>query len=151
MFYYYIYYSLDLFISLEEGSKQFFTAPKFGIISYGVSMTTLEEVFLKIGDDEGSREEKPEQDGGDSNDEENKGIVNSPADNMGLETDAHLTINDASLTGSSTNLHNSSLDLHPAEYNLPTGIKEVSLWIQLMALLEVCSLFYEGEIDVAPS
>lgn len=135
--FYFVFVS-DLFKALEESnpaeSDQFFTAPKLGIITYGVSMTTLEEVFLKLGDeDEELQEQEQEQENEPDSNEEVHGRTNP----IVVEDESHLTVDETALSGSATNLHNSSLDLHPTEFNVQSGNKQASMWVQLMALLEV--------------
>ena len=48
----FLLYSIALFETLEDDTAGRPTSEQLGIQSYGISMTTLEEVFLKLGEDE---------------------------------------------------------------------------------------------------
>ena len=83
---------LDLFTYFESDGEEIFSVPKLGIISYGVSMTTLEEVFLKLEEEE----------------EQEKEDVNNHDQKINNET-SHLTLDDENCINTST------LELNPPE------------------------------------
>ena len=112
---------LDLFSHFESlnNTEKIFSVPKLGIVNYGISMTTLEEVFLRL---------EREEDYGDnetSNLEESKGLKSS----------ALLTARETNKGASSSNLYASAAVFEQ------TGSSDrkcyVSLWVHFMALLKV--------------
>ena len=82
-------------------------------------MTTLEEVFLKLEEEED-----------DNNDE-----TSELGENAGLRSNPLLTAGETDISASSNNLHASTAVLE--QTGLSDGKRHVSLWVHLMALLEV--------------
>ena len=113
---------LDLFGHFESlnTTEKYFSVPKLGIVSYGISMTTLEEVFLKL---------EAEED--DSNNE-----TSELEENASLKKNASLTAGETDIGARSHNLYASTAVLEKTVQS--DGKRRVSLWVQLMALLEVC-------------
>ena len=80
-------------------------------------MTTLEEVFLKLEEEE------------DDIDNETSELE----ENVGLRNNAFLTADETDISASSNNLYASTAVLTGAS----DGKRHVSIWVHLMALLEV--------------
>ena len=59
----------DLFTAIED---EISAKGSLGIDSYGVSMTTLEEIFLHLGEEEEARKEEEEMNGGGPGSKEGK-------------------------------------------------------------------------------
>ena len=112
---------LDLFSHFESlnNTDKTFSVPKLGIVSYGISTTTLEEVFLKL------EEEEVDSDNATSELEQNAGLRN----NVLFKADK------TDIGGSSNNLY-ASTAVHE-QTGSSDGKLQVSLWVHLMALLEV--------------
>ena len=112
---------LDLFIHFESlnNTEKICSVPKLGIVSYGISTTTLKEVFLKLEKEEGN-----------SNNE-----TSELEENAGLSNNASLTVGETDIGASSKNLHASTAVLE--QTGSSDGKRHVSLWVHLMALLEV--------------
>ena len=112
---------LDLFSHFENlnSTDKSFSVPKIGIVSYGISTTTLEEVFLKL------EEEEVDSDNATSELEQNAGLRN----NVLFKADK------TDIGGSSNNLY-ASTAVHE-QTGSSDGKLQVSLWVHLMALLEV--------------
>ena len=112
---------LDLFSHFESlnNTEKIFSVPKLGIVSYGISMTTLEEVFLRL------EKEEDYSDNETSNLEESKG----------LKSNALLTARETNKDASSSNLYASAAVFQQ------TGSSDrkcyVSLWVHFMALLKL--------------
>ncbi|XP_065066088.1 cholesterol transporter ABCA5-like [Rhopilema esculentum] len=108
----------DLFASLEEANptNEPCSASNIGVTSYGVSMTTLEEVFLKLDDDENQISE---------------GVINPQTQ----ESTENLVIDDG--------LKAPRLSTNDVRVNVPemqcitTKGLLMQMWLQLTALLEV--------------
>ena len=85
---------LDLFSHFESlnNTEKIFSVPKLGIVRYGMSMTTLEEVFLKL------REEE------DNNDNE----ISDIEENAGLRNNTLLTAGETDITTSCNSLYDST-------------------------------------------
>ena len=85
---------LDLFSHFESlnDTEKMFSVPKLGIVRYGISMTTLEEVFLKL------REEE------DNNDNETSALE----ENAGLRNNTLLTAGETDITTSCNSLYDST-------------------------------------------
>ena len=96
-----------------------FSAPKLCIGSYFISTTTLEEVFLKL------EEEEVDSDNATSELEQNAGLRN----NVLFKADK------TDIGGSSNNLY-ASTAVHE-QTGSSDGKLQISLWVHLMALLEV--------------
>lgn len=117
----------ELFNHFEESKEadNLFSVTKLGITSYGVSITTLEEVFLKL--EEPSEEE-----------EEANTIENSQAHPIAMNEHTHLTVNNGlKVSGSVGDLYSSNLELNPTTLDSTSKRTDVSLWVQFMALLEI--------------
>ena len=112
---------LDLFSHFESlnDTEKIFSVPKLGIVSYGISMTTLEEVFLKLEEEE------------DDIDNETSELE----ENVGLRNNAFLTADETDISASSNNLYASTAVLE--QTGASDGKRHVSIWVHLMALLEV--------------
>ena len=112
---------LDLFGHFESlnSTEKYFSVPKLGIVSYGISMTTLEEVFLKLEEEE--------------DDNDNK--TSELEENAGLRNNSLLTASETDIGGSINSLHASTAVLE--QTGSSDGIRYVSPWVHLMALLEV--------------
>ena len=111
---------LDLFSHFESlnNTETFFSVPKLGIVSYSISMTTLEEVFLKLEEEEY-----------DSNNE-----TSELEENIGLRNNALLTADETDIGASNNNLYASTA---VEKTGSSDGKRHISLWVHLMALLEV--------------
>ena len=114
----------DLFSHLESlnNTYKIFSVPKLGIVRYGIAMTTLEEIFLKL-------------------QEENN---NSDSETSELEENAALT-NNSLLTGGETGIGASINGLYSStalleQISSSDGIRHVLLCVQLKALLKVPDL-----------
>ena len=112
---------LDLFSHFESlnSTDKTFSVPELGIVSYGISMTTLEKVFLKLVEEEGDSDNET------SELEENKGLRNN----------ALLIADETDIGRSSNDLNASTAVLEQTDSS--DGKRLVSLWVHLMALLEV--------------
>ena len=112
---------LDLFNYFESlnNTEKVFSVPNLGIVSYGISMTTLEDVFLKL--------EKEE----DNNNNETSDLQ----ENAGLKNNTLLAAGKADIGPSSNNLY--ALTAVLEQTGSSDGKRHVSLWVHLMALLEV--------------
>ena len=102
-----------------NNTEKIFPVPKLGIVSYGIAMTTLEEVFLKL-------------------EEENNDSDNETSE---LEENATLT-NNSLLTGGETGIGASINNLYAStavleQTSSSDGMCHVSLCVQLKALLKV--------------
>ena len=109
---------LDLFSHFEglNSTKKSFSVPKLGIVSYGISMTTLQEVFLKLEEEEdGTNNETSEL-------EQNAGLINN----------ALLIADETDIGGNSNNFYAST-----AVTGSSDGKRHLSSWVHLLALLEV--------------
>ena len=89
-------------------------------------MTTLEEVFLKL------EEEEDDNDNG----------SNILEENAGLRNNTFLTAGEADIGASSNNLYASTAVLEQAGSS--DGKRHVSIWVHLMALLEVHVYLVKG-------
>ena len=96
-----------------------FSVPELGIVGYGISMTTLEEVFLKL-----------EQEEDDSNNE-----TSELEKNANLRNNKLLTASKTDIGAKSNNSYASTA--HFEQTSSSDGIRHVSSWVHLMALLEV--------------
>ena len=72
-----IVFSTDLFASLEQTSGSGTKASEIGVLSYGVSMTDLEEVFLKLEDEEEDEDSEQPTGKGTDNDGDFVNLTNS--------------------------------------------------------------------------
>ena len=91
------------------------SASKLGVTNYGVSMTTLEEVFLKLDD---------------SSNNSNIGVSND------VERDQDLVLDDGV---DQSNLTTQDGRVNMVEFDSNRRLNWYSvLWLQLTALLEVC-------------
>ena len=111
---------LDLFSHFESlnSTDKTFSVPKLGIVSYGISTTTLEEVFLKLEEEDDSDNETSELE-----------------QNAGLRNNALFKPDETDTGGSSNNLYASTAVLE--QTGSSDGKRQVSLWVHFMALLEV--------------
>ena len=112
---------VDLFASLEEANStnEPCSASDIGVTSYGVSMTTLEEVFLKLDDDENQKSE---------------GVINTSTQ----ESTEDLVIDDGV---KAPRLSTNDVRVNVPEMQCATnkGLL-IRMWLQLTALLEVISM-----------
>ena len=85
---------LDLFSHFESlnNTEKIFSVPKLGIVSYGISMTTLEEVFLALEEEE----------------DDNNSETSESEENAGLRNTALLTDGKTDIGESSNNLYAST-------------------------------------------
>ena len=112
---------LDLFSHFESlnNTGKIFSVPKLGIVSYGISMATLEKVLLEL--------EKEEDD--------NNRETSELEQNAGLRNTALLTADETDIGGSRNNLYASTAVLE--QTGSIDGKRYVSFWVYLKALLEV--------------
>ena len=112
---------LDLFSHFESmnNTEKIFSVPKLGIVSYGISMTTLEEVFLKLEEEED-----------DSNND-----TSELEEHAGLRNNAILTPGETDVGESSNNLYSSRAVLE--QTGSSDGKRHISSRVHLTALLEV--------------
>ena len=112
---------LDLFSHFESlnNTEKIFSVPKLGIVSYGISMTTLEEVFLALEEEE----------------DNNNSETSESGENAGLRNTALLTAGETDIGESSNNLYASTRILQ--QTGSSDGKRYVSLWMHLKALLKV--------------
>ena len=82
-------------------------------------MTTLEEVFMKLGEEE----------------DDNNNETSELEENTGLRNNALLTAGETDIGASSNNLYASTAVLEQTDAR--DGKRHGSLWVHLMALLEV--------------
>lgn len=115
-----------LFTTFEDNndSDETCAATRLGVASYGVSMTTLEEVFLQL------------EDTSDEVKEDSREASNNGSQNTLLAPTAH----DANLSGSqASNLHHAGVELDVQEIRKNEGMSKYTG--QLLALLKVSTYY----------
>lgn len=131
-------FSTELFAFLEESneSQEGYAAKELGVNSYGVSMTTLEEVFLQL--EETNQEETGKQDHQEEVTQQRDCLT---ADNVQhSNTEEPLSVEDGNrkFTGSSSNLR-SVVDLNSTEIRNEARKPPSIVKQQFLGLLKVCT------------